>query len=88
MTATLEIDSLADMPAKARIPHHRARADGQASTVDAALKKGRNVVKAELPLDRPALWWPNGQGAQPLYTLRAELHAGRTAEPARHGCPH
>ena len=24
-------------------------------------------------MDRPALWWPNGQGSQPLHTLHADL---------------
>jgi beta-mannosidase len=27
-------------------------------------------------VDKPALWWPNGQGAQPLYGLHAELVHG------------
>ncbi|MBN1307502.1 MAG: glycoside hydrolase family 2 protein [Chitinispirillaceae bacterium] len=27
----------------------------------------------ELALQRPRLWWPNGHGAQPLYTLTVEL---------------
>ena len=26
-----------------------------------------------LTIERPALWWPRGYGAQPLYTVRAEL---------------
>lgn len=40
---------------------------------------GREAVTTSLPLaeasitvQQPALWWPNGQGAQPLYLLRAE----------------
>ena len=40
-----------------------------------SLAKGRNSVKAELSLDKPALWWPNGQGSQPMYTLHAEIKA-------------
>ena len=43
------------------------------TSVVAALKKGHNVVKAEVQLDRPALWWPNGHGEQPLYTLEVTV---------------
>lgn len=28
-------------------------------------------------VEDPKLWWPNGYGAQPLYTVRAELFLGR-----------
>ncbi len=28
-----------------------------------------------IPIDRPSLWWPNGMGAQPLYTVRLSLSA-------------
>ncbi|MCY2990180.1 MAG: discoidin domain-containing protein [Planctomycetota bacterium] len=71
---SLEIDSAAELSAKARF---RVSGQGQAvdATVQAALKKGSNRLTAELPLERPALWWPNGQGTQPLYTLVAELHS-------------
>lgn len=71
--ATLEVDSLADGVYRAVF---RIRGQGAdiSKTVEAKLKQGRNVIQAELPLDRPALWWPNGQGDQPLYTLDAELH--------------
>ena len=27
----------------------------------------------ELPVENPELWWPNGMGDQPLYTVRAEV---------------
>ena len=71
---SLEINSAADLPAKAQF---RVTGQGQSAnvTVDAALKKGLNVVKGEVSLERPALWWPAGQGEQPLYTLSAELSA-------------
>ena len=69
---SLDIDSTADLPAKARF---RVKGQGQSAavTVEVSLKKGANVVKAELPLEHPALWWPNGQGEQPLYSVTAEL---------------
>ena len=43
------------------------------TTVDASLSPGDNRVEAELVLKDPALWWPNGQGAQPLYELETIL---------------
>ena len=69
--ATLEVDSLSDLPLEATfcITGH---GQNVVKRVNATLVKGRNLVKADLSLDRPALWWPNGQGEQPLYTLNAE----------------
>lgn len=31
------------------------------------------VARADLPVDDPQLWWPAGQGAQPLHSLTATL---------------
>lgn len=42
-----------------------------AQALPLTLRPGRNPVEARLPVDRPELWWPNGYGAQPLYS--AEL---------------
>jgi beta-mannosidase len=38
-------------------------------TVEAALVPGANRVSAELTIDKPERWWPNGLGAQKLYTV-------------------
>ncbi|HEU4794156.1 MAG TPA: glycoside hydrolase family 2 protein, partial [Pyrinomonadaceae bacterium] len=35
------------------------------------LNKGSNRVSFDFTISRPSLWWPNGLGAQPLYTFRA-----------------
>ncbi|MCR6656031.1 MAG: glycoside hydrolase family 2 protein [Opitutus sp.] len=40
---------------------------------------GEEVAAGEgnrIDVPNPQLWWPNGQGAQPLYTLRVEARAG------------
>jgi beta-mannosidase len=42
---------------------------GQLTSVRARLKRGENLLKAELILENPKLWWPSGQGDQPLYGL-------------------
>jgi beta-mannosidase len=35
------------------------------------LNKGSNRVSFNFAIARPAIWWPNGLGAQPLYMFRA-----------------
>jgi beta-mannosidase len=70
--ASLDVDSAVDgqWSAMFRLSGHGANI---LQTVPALLRKGRNTILAELPLNRPALWWPNGQGDQPLYTLDASI---------------
>jgi beta-mannosidase len=38
-------------------------------------KAGPFSVTAEITINRPKLWWPAGQGGQPLYLLGAEIRA-------------
>ena len=78
VAVALEVDSLDVRAGRTRF---RIAGNGQECTAfqDVSLAKGRNVLKAEIPLDKPALWWPSGQGPQPLYTLEA------TIEPAEGG---
>ncbi len=37
------------------------------------LARGRNEVRLEIVIDKPERWWPNGLGAQKLYTLETSL---------------
>ncbi len=37
------------------------------------LAPGSNRVALDFTIARPALWWPNGLGAHPLYTFKARL---------------
>jgi len=37
------------------------------------LRPGLNLLTIEVVIPKPALWWPNGLGDQPLYDLRAQL---------------
>jgi len=66
---TLEVDSRSDGSAEVIFT---VAGPGRtvSQTVQATLRTGVNLIKAEIPLSQPALWWPNGQGGQPLYTLR------------------
>jgi hypothetical protein len=85
--AHLQVDSLVEMPAKVevRIRRRESGASGRSAicptvTVGAVLKRGKNLIEAQLPLDHPALWWPNGQGEQPLYELLSMVTAADTGE--------
>ncbi len=55
------------------------RAD-RSATCHYRLKLGGIVVAegvgTEIAVDHPQLWWPNGHGAQPLYTLAIEVRRG------------
>ena len=68
----LEVDSLSSLSAAAvcTISGHGHDAAAQ---VDVVLQAGMNMIDTEIWLDDPALWWPNGQGDQPLYSLDVQL---------------
>jgi beta-mannosidase len=68
----LEIDSLSALPVSA-ILHVDGHGGFVETSVEAKLQAGGNTLTADLWLDEPALWWPNGQGDQPLYRLQARL---------------
>ncbi len=75
----LEIDSLRGMDVVAAVS-----IEGQGLRLEARsqalLGPGENQVAIELLLDDPALWWPRGQGAQPLYSLEARLLDGSSGD--------
>ena len=72
ISASLEIDSLdaVNVNAAFLVSGQGARLEAR---FDASLNPGNNSIETELLLEDPALWWPNGQGDQPLYTLEARL---------------
>lgn len=47
--------------------------DGQTITDKVAVQKGENVFTHNLTIHNPKIWWPSGQGAQPLYELTTNL---------------
>lgn len=51
------------------------RGNGIAKEETAAfeLSAGACKVSMAIPVERPALWWPNGYGAQPLYDIRSKV---------------
>jgi beta-mannosidase len=70
--ATLEVNSQTNDSVRASFRVRRVNTL-VSKTVEATLTNGLNVIQADLSLDHPALWWPNGQGDQPLYIMEAEL---------------
>ena len=56
-----------------------ARKGKKVATARAALplRSGVNFVDMELEIPSPELWWPNGYGEQPLYTLTANAVSGK-----------
>lgn len=47
--------------------------DGQTVGGNKKVVAGENVITLRVTIDKPDLWWPAGQGAQPLYTLETNL---------------
>ena len=75
----LEIDSQSAKNALAvvRIDGH---GEAHETNIQAALSRGATETEIDLVLNEPALWWPNGQGDQPLYTLEARLLDAQSGE--------
>ncbi|MBO9588308.1 glycoside hydrolase family 2 protein [Devosia sp.] len=49
------------------------RIDGQIITDKVVVQKGENVFTHNVTIQSPKIWWPAGQGAQPLYELTTNL---------------
>ncbi len=47
------------------------RCGGEEKKIRARLKRGENILQADIVLKKPKLWWPAGQGNQSLYGLEA-----------------
>ena len=56
------------------------RADGLDVRVSVTAPDGRNFgatgARCEIEIENPMLWWPNGLGDQPLYTVKVALRRG------------
>lgn len=48
--------------------------DGKAATHAISFPASRSSQR--VPIEHPVLWWPNGQGAQPLYQVEVATEAG------------
>ncbi|MEK6282398.1 MAG: glycoside hydrolase family 2 protein [Acidobacteriota bacterium] len=70
---TAEVEVVADGHANATIIVDNVTDKSVASRREVTLAPGSNRVALDFVVARPALWWPNGLGAQPLYTFKARL---------------
>ena len=52
--------------------------DGQVIADKVVVQKGENVFTHNVTIHDPKLWWPSGQGAQPLYELVTNLEGEKT----------
>ena len=52
--------------------------DGQVITDKVVVQKGENVFTHNVTIHNPKLWWPAGQGEQPLYELVTNLEGEKT----------
>jgi len=67
-------EALADVPLTAKVI---VRLDGEKiGAGEIALENGEG--QAELLVEEPRLWWPNGMGEHPLYQVEVQLYEGET----------
>ena len=71
VTANVEIVAGAD--ANATIIIDNLTDKGVVAKRDVPLTRGSNRVALDFVIPHPALWWPNGLGAHPIYTFKARL---------------
>src|SRR4029078_12786542 len=69
LTANIEVEASAAGTATILLENLRDKLVAEKRQCD--LKPGTNRVTFNFFVTHPALWWPNGLGAQPLYTFRA-----------------
>ncbi len=79
LTATVEIDATTGGAATILLENLTNKVVAGKKQIQ--LEKGTNQVSFDFTVTRPALWWPNGLGAQPLYSFRARsLVNGRVTD--------
>jgi beta-mannosidase len=70
---TAEIEVVSETEQDATVILDNLTSKGIAVQSKLRLTAGVNRVPLDFVIQRPALWWPNGLGAQPLYSFRARL---------------
>jgi beta-mannosidase len=79
LTANVEIEASAAGTATVLLDNLSDKVIAGKQTVN--LNKGTNHIAFDFIVRRPQLWWPNGLGAQPLYSFRARsLVNGRVTD--------
>ncbi len=70
---TADIEVVASANARATIIVDDLTDKSTAAKREVNLTRGSNRFALDFVIARPALWWPNGLGAHPLYTFKARL---------------
>ena len=69
LTANVEVEASASGPTTVTLENLTDKVIAGKQQTD--LNKGINRISFDFTVSRPSLWWPNGLGAQPLYSFRA-----------------
>ena len=72
-TLRAEVEVVANSQANATIVIDNLTDKSIAAKREVNLAPGSNRVALDFVITRPALWWPNGLGAHPLYSFKARL---------------
>src|SRR6267142_3643664 len=72
-TLTAEVEVVANNRANATIIVDNLTDKSVAARREVNLAPGPNRVSLDFIIPHPALWWPNGLGAHPLYSFKARL---------------
>ena len=70
---TADIEVVASVNARATIIVDNLTDRSIAAKSEVTLTRGSNRLALDFVIPHPALWWPNGLGAHPLYTFKARL---------------
>ncbi|HYX28511.1 MAG TPA: glycoside hydrolase family 2 protein, partial [Pyrinomonadaceae bacterium] len=71
MTSNIEV--VASAPAHAIVSLNNLTDHTVATRKEINLVSGANRIPIDFTVSHPQLWWPNGLGAHPLYTLQAQV---------------
>jgi beta-mannosidase len=72
-TMTAEVEVVADKAVTATVIVDNVTGKSRAAKRVVNLEPGINRILLDFVIPRPRLWWPNGLGAQPLYSFKAKL---------------
>ena len=70
---TAEVEVIADANSDVTIAVDNLTDKTVAAQRRVSLMPGLNRIALNITIPRPAIWWPNGLGAHPLYTFKARL---------------
>lgn len=73
---TVQVEQWGNLPLQVKVKV--LDPEGQLEHEGSALVGADGTVHLSFPISGPELWWPNGYGAQPLYTFETELVSGKT----------